>query len=771
MRVLLIVHGFPPAASGGTEVYVRDLARALAFTPATEVAVLTREADPQRPELAVRRSTLGAVTIFSINNTFQSCSSFADSYENPRLLDVACGLIDTSRPDVVHIQHLTCLSTLLPMAIARRRIPVVLTLNDYWLLCHRGQLFDLDGERCAGPFEGGCARCIPAGALAGPGAYTAGRRVRGLPLPGAARAVQLAVNTLERIRPPAATRPATEARLAHMRDAARHVDRFLAPSRTMADWFRQFGVPDDRMLSCNQGISLTPFAGERRRPSAVLRVAFAGGLIPSKAPHVLLDAVDRLPPGSITVDLLGAGGAYHGRNDYAAALGPRLGHAAIRRLGPVPHERMPAALHDVDAVVVPSVWIENAPFIIREAFAAGAPVVASDLGGTAEMVRHEVDGLLFPAGDAGALAASLRRLMDEPGLLDRLRAGIERPMSIEADAAQLRQLYGELLPSLPRSGYGAASPELAPNPEPRAPSPESRVPNLAAVVLNYRTPDQSWLAVHSLQTSFTPPDRIIVVDNASGDGSAALLRSALPGVDVFETDRNLGFSGGCNTGIRAALAGGAHHVLLVNSDVVLAPDAVDCLLDAMASDAALGIAGPLLVSREEPGRIASAGIAYSRRSGRMRQRGAGRAVASLATEPGRVEAVSGCVMLIRQEVFDRAGLLDEDYFFSFEDIDFCLRAEDAGFRSACVPEAVAYHEGGRTIGRRSTRRVYFATRNHLRLQARVGARTHRAVGAACVIGLNAAYVVAGSQAPLVRGLGAVARGAWHHFRGRYGDPD
>ena len=71
-------------------------------------------------------------------------------------------------------------------------------------------------------------------------------------------------------------------------------------------------------------------------PSDRLRIAFAGGLIPSKAPHILLDALELLPPDSVTVDLLGGGGAYHGQPHYADALAARLGHPAIRRLGPVP---------------------------------------------------------------------------------------------------------------------------------------------------------------------------------------------------------------------------------------------------------------------------------------------------------------------------------------------------------------------------------------------------------------------------------------------------
>lgn len=324
-------------------------------------------------------------------------------------------------------------------------------------------------------------------------------------------------------------------------------------------------------------------------------------------------------------------------------------------------------------------------------------------------------------------------------------------MAIEDDAANLRSLYDSLVQQ--RRVGGRLSPPA---------------PKLAAVVLNYRTADQTWLAVRSLQTSFLPPHRIIVVDNASNDGSVARLRESLERVDIVEAQENLGFSAGCNLGIRDALAWGADRVLLVNSDAILAPDAIEVLLAGMAADDSIGVAAPLLLSREEPGRVASAGISYSRRTGRMRQRGAGQDASALQGETAEIAALSGCVMMVRKETFEQAGFFDEAFFFSFEDIDFCLRAAGAGFRSVCVEAALAYHEGGRTIGRRSARRVYFATRNHLRLHSRVAPPGWRASGAAAIVALNTAYVVRAADAPLVRGLAAVVRGTWDHVRGRYG---
>ena len=760
MRVLLIVHGFPPAAAGGTEIYVHDYARALAAIPGVEVMVLAREGDPNRPEYSVRSSRTGdGLTVLRVNNTFQACTSFEDSYANPSLAAVAAPFIDDFDPDVVHVQHLTCLSTRL-LDRGRARRPVVMTLNDYWLFCHRGQLLRPDGTRCEGAFERGCSGCIPAGVLTGPSAYRAGRVARALPLPGAAPAVRTAVKLMELAAPAERTRQASLARLVHLRRATAEIDLFLAPSATMASWALRFGIDRSRVLRSDQGIDLRPFAAVARRPSDRLRLVFAGALIPSKAPHILLEAAASLREDRIWVDLLGASAAYHGDESYARRLAPLLGSSFVRRLGPVPHERIPDAFADADLLVVPSVWVENAPFVIREAFAAGLPVIASDLGGMAEMVRHGRDGLLFAAGDPASLAGQIEQVLDRPDLLERLRQGVRPPMSIEQDAAAGVRMYERI--------SRARGPRRRRESRPRAPfsQPPSSV---QAIVLNYRTPEQTALAVRSIDTS-THAAATIVVDNASDDGSVARLTPRLAGARIIANSANAGFSGGCNVGIRAALEDGAAYVLLLNSDAVLAPHAIEGLLAAARAHPDVGIFAPVILSREEPDRIASAGIRYSPSTGRMRHLAAGQPISLLA--PGTlhaVDAVSGCAMFVRRDVFENVGLLDEAFFFYFEDVEFCLRARRAGFGIACVPGAIAYHEGGRSIGRRSTGRVYFAARNHLRLaRMAAGDAPTRWLRGGLIVGLNAGYVLLSGETPRIRGLAALARGVWHHLGGRYG---
>jgi hypothetical protein len=291
------------------------------------------------------------------------------------------------------------------------------------------------------------------------------------------------------------------------------------------------------------------------------------------------------------------------------------------------------------------------------------------------------------------------------------------------------------------------------------------------VVLNYRTPELTLACARALRSSTRPLDDLIVVDNGSGDGSEARLRAALPGAGILQAGANLGFAGGANLGIGAALAAGADLVFLANSDVEVAPGCLGSLEAALRARPDLGIVGPSVLTRDDPGIVETQGASFSPLTGRMRHRGAGRRVDEREREACRVvDAVSGCAMLVRREVFERIGLLADDYFFSFEDLDFCLRARCAGFRSGWVGAAAACHGGSRTIGPASPRRLYFAARNHLLLARRAAPLPAplAALRGALVVALNLGHALARSPVPAAQGLRAIGRGVWDHLAERYG---
>ena len=764
MRLMQVVHGFPPGATGGTEVYAHDLAMELNHLFGDEVLVLAREAAPDRPELSLRFERRNGIRIAYINNTYKLCRSFEQTYRQDGVRRVAAELMDEIRPEAVHFHHLTGLSTDLVSEASRRNVPTLFTLHDYWLLCQRGQLLDMDYRQCAGPSPTRCVRCVGTAASAGPATFHGASLLRSLEqhLPGPGRVARGMATRLSGLwANPSSAIQQMERRLDHVQDICSRVTRFLAPSRTVLQRFLEFGIREERITHAELGIDHSRFLGlgKHKRTTSTLKIGYVGSLMASKGIHLLLEAFARMKPGAATVHVYGAPAAYHGDESYQQHIAPLLCQPGVFHEGAVQHERIPEILAALDVLVVPSTWLENSPLVVREAFLAGVPVIASRLGGLTEVVKHEVNGLFFRPGDASDLQSCLHRLVCEPRLLDRLRDGIPRVRTLSEDARFLRELYLDSLPSTDTLFVQRHA--------------VRRRPRLAAVVLNYGTPKDTVESVQALQKSRRPLDDVVVVDNNSQDDSEAHLRENLPGVTVIQTGENLGFSGGNNVGIRFALLRGADQVLLVNSDVTLDPDCTGHMERALRQSDELGIAGPSVLARSDPNMVASLGITFSPATCRMLHLGFGQKFDAQEVPPVRaVDGVSGCAMMIKREVLQRIGLLSEEYFFSFEDLDICLRARKAGFGTICVGPAIAYHEGGRSIGKRSPRRIYFATRNHMLMAARVADTSVPPVVLArngFITGLNLAHVLLTADTPRKEGLEAMVQGIWHHMWKRYGD--
>ena len=767
MKVLLVVHGFPPSAQGGSEIYAESHARTLSDRYGDEVLVVTRESDPAAAEYRVRTESRAEFRIAWINNTFRATRSYAETYENPAIGSIAARLIDEFQPDVAHIHHLTCLSTAIVEALSRRGTPCNLTLHDYWLLCHRGQLLDRDLRVCPGPEPDGCAVCLDEAATVGRLGFAAAGALR-----TAGRWLPPVLPLLRGVRRgagrvvPATTSATSEAlaseagrRLAHMQRITERITHFLAPSNHFRERFIEFGVSPDRITCSRYGFDHRPFEtlpGPADQPTANrLRIGFLGSLMVSKAPHLLLEAYRGLPPGTASVDLFGAHVDYHGDDSYRGELASLLAQDGVRLHGSLPHEEVGSAFAALDVLVVPSVWPENSPLVIHEAFLAGVPVVASRIGGIPEVVSDQVNGLLFRPGDVEDLRGALTRLVSEPGLLSSLRDGIPSVRTIEDDVDESRRLYAAQI----------------------ARTSDDTTERVAAVVLNYNTPDETVLSVRSLLASRRAIDDVIVVDNHPSNGCRQALGPLrdLGHMTYLKTGRNLGFSGGMNVGIRHALERGAAHVMLVNSDVFVPPDCLEQLERALADRPNVGIVGPVVRIRSHPDRVASLGMSYVPWSGRMCHQGFGTTLDAPTGEgpaPDRpIDAVSGCLMLVTREVFEKVGLLDEDYFFSFEDLDLCLRARHSGFASVLVGAASVYHEGARSVGPDSLDRLYYAARNHQLLAHRTAPGTNRlqAVGRGLsILGLNVAYGIKFRGGSLASRLAAVAQGTGDFLRGRFG---
>jgi GT2 family glycosyltransferase len=281
---------------------------------------------------------------------------------------------------------------------------------------------------------------------------------------------------------------------------------------------------------------------------------------------------------------------------------------------------------------------------------------------------------------------------------------------------------------------------------------------VAAVVLSWNGREDTLACLRSLEEEGTD---VIVVDNASEDGSAeAVLRI---GVELIRNERNLGYAGGMNVGIRAAFERGADAVLLLNNDVEVEPGAVDVL--AAAADG-LGAVCPLITFADDPEKVWYAGASFDPRRGyNGRHRGFGEHVTRFS-EPTETDRACGAAMLIPRQALERVGELDEWLFAYQEDTDWSLRARAAGLGVRVEPSARVRHKvSAATGGEGSPTALYYSVRNTLEVCERhaplgwFGTWRRRVV-------VLLAYT---TQALLGRGRRARLRGVregWRDFRRR-----
>ena len=225
-------------------------------------------------------------------------------------------------------------------------------------------------------------------------------------------------------------------------------------------------------------------------------------------------------------------------------------------------------------------------------------------------------------------------------------------------------------------------------PRPRPATAADR-PGIAVVILQWNRLDETRGCCASLCRQTLPPVAVIVVDNGSTEHSPEELEAAcLPGVKLIRSPRNLGFAGGCNLGIRFARElPGVDHILLLNNDTECTDDLV-ARLAAELEDPLVGLVGTPMVEGEH--RVA---VAAGKRLWRPL------AVPLAARPGGRLDYLSGACLLIRGEVLHKVGLLDEGFFFFFEDADYSRRVQQAGWKLAVAGGAPLFHHGSSTIAR------------------------------------------------------------------------
>ena len=411
-RILHLVHQYLPEKVGGTELYTQKLAQTQAsaghevtiFYPSSQRSGVDERVDGVRVVgTAVGERSAGQV----FTATMRKDTAVLAAWQQ---------LLAETQPDIIHIQHLMGLPLDLLQVCRQQQIPYVVTLHDYWYGCANAQLFtNYDQTICPGPDRlfFNCGRC--AGARAG------------------GKAGQLLTPLLS---------PLMAYRQKRLRSILRDATAVITPTQFVYDIYGEMGFPQDNFVVLPHG--LEPPASLPTQPAQpnsdfALEVVYVGGIAPQKGVHVLLEACVGLPEVKLTV--YGDTAVFP---DYTARLHQLIPPTAQNRIqlaGRIPHEQVWRVLSEASVVAIPTLWYETSSLILDEAFVAGTPPVASDIGVLASKIRAGEDGILVPPGNVSAWRRALRELAQTPAQRQELAQNAPSVLSVTEHTARLMALY------------------------------------------------------------------------------------------------------------------------------------------------------------------------------------------------------------------------------------------------------------------------------------------------------------------------------------------
>lgn len=393
MKILKVIHGYPPKFNAGSEVYSQTLCHELARHH--QVEVFTRDENSLISDyeyIQTQDSQDSNIRLHCINLPRErNLLKYSHNRINQQFSDIC----DRFNPDIVHIGHLNHLSIDIVDCAWQRSLPIIFTLHDYWMMCPRGQFLQRNSNPpfalCHGQEDIKCAKKCFSGFVSSDSSPN-----------------DEIIYWSDWIR----------RRTHRFREICKKVDCFIAPSRYLQERFiREFKIPQQKIRYLDYGFNRINLKNRSRVPENNFVFGYIGTHIPAKGIQDLIDAFSKLKTSKPCI--LKLWGRF--RSDLTPILQEK-----IRNLSPKISSRIQwmweytnntivqDVFNHVDAIVVPYIWVENSPLVIHEAQELRVPVITANLGGMAEYVKHEVNGLLFDPRNIEDLAKQMSILANNP---------------------------------------------------------------------------------------------------------------------------------------------------------------------------------------------------------------------------------------------------------------------------------------------------------------------------------------------------------------------
>lgn len=456
MKIIQIVHSYPPFSAGGTEIYAQSLSNELCRRNQIMVVFSKpgENADDHSP--GVHAGSKNSI-IKSLQRKIPE--NFVSTYSRPETDTELLAVIKDFSPDLVHIHHLMHLSVSFMDALVANNIPVVFTLHDYWYLCPQCFLTKIDGSLCDGPQGGNnCLLCERADTSN----YVPFARVvssNGIVIFMLLLLKKIFSRSLRKgfvsffrfFRNKSILSRGgfveTKNRLQQMVHLLNKADAIISPSKLTAERYAKEGIHNITILPHGIiGPEKRDIPADKYLHFNTRKIAFGyiGSIGQHKGVHIAIEAFNRIS--SEKAELL-VYGKIDKNEEYGKQLLGMPRHPNVKFMGYIEHADIFRALQHIHALVIPSLCSENYPLVANEAFMAKTPVIASNVGGLNELVGDGVSGFIFPKGDVRKLSEIMSMLIEQPDLLDTLSKNTPPIKTIEQHAVEIERLYQRICTS------------------------------------------------------------------------------------------------------------------------------------------------------------------------------------------------------------------------------------------------------------------------------------------------------------------------------------
>lgn len=408
MKILIGVHQFFPKFYAGTERYALNIAKYLKKL-GNYVKIFTYSlsdedcSEGNNKNMIIKEYEFENIPVVAVRH--KKPVDFTFDLEEVNLFKEALHIMSKEEFDIFHCAHPYRIDAALKAA-SNLGIKTVLMLTDYWLICPLGIMLRADNTICSGPDYG--RKCI--------------------------KHCFIAKNIID-----------MEERIKHVETLLDCVDVILSPSKFLIKMFcLNRAILSDRFKLSRHGFDYSKKKYHNFvKKEGPLTFGFIGTIQYHKGVHVLVEAFKKVKAYNIKLKIWG--GDFGERLYFEKVRKMSSKDKRIEMLGQYDFNDIDNVLKNIDVIVVPSIWYENAPLTITTSHAYGIPVIASDVGGMAEMVEDGVNGLTFKVGDANDLAKKISLFIDDDSLIDKFSKNIQYPIRLEEEVLNMQRLYKELL--------------------------------------------------------------------------------------------------------------------------------------------------------------------------------------------------------------------------------------------------------------------------------------------------------------------------------------